>query len=443
MSAGGRTRLLVAIAAVLGLTLGSSGCESTAGPATSLATVRAQDAEYTPYTVRADGRNSRPDAIPVSYGQSAPEGDQAPGNEGLPAPRAMPAPANPGPAALAVMPTPVPGSATPMPGHGDYPPGAPGCTGPVPTELYRTSLPPYTIAPPDILFIDSLRLVPKPPYRIEPLEVLLIKVTETLPGQPIEGAYTVSPEGTINLGFTYGAVKVAGLTLDQIQAAIRTHLTNILRNPQVVVALSQFRAIQQTRGEHLVRPDGTISLGTYGCVYVAGLTVNQAKCEIEKYMSRYFLNPQIAVDVFAYNSKVYYVIFDGGGFGMQVFPFPITGNETVLDAIARTNGLAPVSSMRRIWVARPAPPGHPCDQILPVDWLAIVKGGSTCTNYQLFPGDRVYVDADCLIKVDNWLAKFFSPIERVLGITLLGSSTVNSFRNNNNGNNNGTGIFVP
>src|SRR5262249_9775432 len=152
------------------------------------------------------------------------------------------------------------------------------------------------------------------PYRIEALEVLLVKVTDTLPGQPIEGAYTEAPEGTINLGFSYGTVRVIGMTLDQIQAAIRTHLSSILRNPQVVVALPQVLAIQQTRGEHLVRPDGTISLGTYGSVYVSGLTLNLAKAEIEKHLSRFFLNPQIAVDVFAYNSKVYYVILDGGGF---------------------------------------------------------------------------------------------------------------------------------
>jgi polysaccharide export outer membrane protein len=72
-----------------------------------------------------------------------------------------------------------------------------------------------------------------------------------------------------------------------------------------------------------------------------------------------------------------------------------------------------------------------------VDWQAVVKGGSTCTNYQLFPGDRVYVDADCLIKLDLTLAKILAPVERVLGITLLGTSVWQSFRTN--GNNNGFG----
>jgi polysaccharide biosynthesis/export protein len=426
MTARGRSKIVVALATVLGMALGNTGCQNAPAPTSPLASLTSGSDHPGPAVVRmaADPTPGLTTQVAISSPITTSK------CEGMGTLSAIQGP----------------------PGAGDSYPQTSGCclgtptatgvsgSGPVPTELNRVSLPPYTIAPPDILFIDTLRLVPRPPYRLEPLETLLIKVTDTLPGQPIEAPYTVSPEGTVNLGFSYGTVQVAGLSLDQAQAAIRAHLCNICRNPQVVTALAQFRGIQQTRGEHLVRPDGTVSLGTYGCVYVAGLTVSQAKCEIEKHLSKYFLNPQVAVDVFAYNSKVYYVVFDGGGYGMQVLPFPITGNETVLDAIARVSGLAPVSSVHRIWVARPSPVGHCCDQVLPVDWLAIVKGGSTTSNYQLFPGDRVYVDADCLIKVDNWVAKIFAPVERLLGVTLLGTTTVQTIRDFNN---NHAAVFVP
>ncbi|MBY0227772.1 MAG: hypothetical protein K2W96_00690, partial [Gemmataceae bacterium] len=113
---------------------------------------------------------------------------------------------------------------------------------------------------------------------------------------------------------------------------------------------------------------------------------------------------------------------DGAGFGQQVYKFPVTGNETVLDAITNVAGLPAVASNKKIWVARPAPANHPCLQVLPVDWRAITEGGATGTNYQLFPGDRVYVGPDPWIRLDNMLAKLFAPLERVLGITLLGSS---------------------
>ena len=309
---------------------------------------------------------------------------------------------------------------------------------PLPNEKQKTTLPAYVIEPPDVLVIDGIRLIPKPPYRIEPLDVLLVAVPSALPDQPIAGPYTVTPDGTVNLGFGYGAFRVVGMTLEQAAAAIKAGLR--LNNPQVSVALAQFRAIQQVRGEHMVGQDGTITLGTYGCVNVTGLTLSQAKCEIERHLARWLQDPLISVGVGGYNSKVYYVITDGGGFGQQVYRLPITGNETVLDAISMINGLPPVSSKRNIWLARPTPAGHGCYEILPVNWEAITEAGSTETNWQLFPGDRVYVKADCWISLDNQLSKVLTPVERLLGATLLGTATVHSF-SGNFGNGNGNGGF--
>jgi protein involved in polysaccharide export with SLBB domain len=281
--------------------------------------------------------------------------------------------------------------------------------------------------------------VPKPPYTVQPLDVLLIRLAEPLANQPIEGTYTVGPDGTINLGFSYGLVRVGGLTLVEVERAIRHQLIRVgLKDPQIAVGLAQFRGIQQARGEHLVRMDGTINLGSYGCVYVAGLTLAQAKVAIERHLSQYVLDPEITVDVGVYNSKYYYVIADGAGYGQAVYRFPVVGKETVLDAINNIGGIPIVGSKKKIWVARPAPANHPCLQILPVDWQAIAMGGATTTNYQLFPGDRVYIHADSLIWFDNTLAKILQPIQRLLGTTLLTTSVIESFRSNR-GNSNNTG----
>ena len=316
------------------------------------------------------------------------------------------------------------------------------CQTRVPIELDKVSQPPYVIEPPDILFIDILRVAPKSPYRLGPLDQIQLQVAGTFTDQPILGLFTLTPEGTVNLGYSYGVVKVGGLTLEETELAIRRHLGNkALKNPLVAVTLIQFRGLQQTRGEHLVRPDGTIGLGIYGSVYVTGMTLGQAKCAIEQFLSQFLYDPQISIDVYSYNSKVYYVIIDGGGYGELVYTFPSMGNETVLDAIGKINGSPPVSSKKRIWVARPAPACSECDQILPVNWRAITQGGSTLTNYQIFPGDRIYVQADCLIWFDNALAKIIAPIERLFGVTLLGAETVYTIKNN--GNSSGSLIRVP
>ena len=87
-----------------------------------------------------------------------------------------------------------------------------------------------------------------------------------------------------------------------------------------------------------------------GSVQVAGLSLDQAAqairytvAQVKGYAPEKLL---VVVDVAAYNSKRYYVITDGAGYGEQVFPFPITGSETVLDAIGNVNGLHAVAQRR-------------------------------------------------------------------------------------------------
>jgi polysaccharide export outer membrane protein len=309
----------------------------------------------------------------------------------------------------------------------------------LPVELNKASLPTYVIEPPDILLLDVIRVVPKPPYHIEPLDALFIRVPEALTAEPIQGIYVVEPEGTVALGASYGKVAVVGLTMDQAKAAIENHLRKLLKSPETFVAIAQSKGIQQIRGEHLVRPDGTISLGTYGGVYVTGMTIAQAKETVERHLSEFIVHPEVSVDILAYNSKVFYVITDGGGFGQQVIRLPATGNETVLDAIAQVNGLPAVASKNHIWIARPAPAGQSQDQVLPVDWNAITECGKTATNYQVFPGDRIYVKADALITLDTWLAKITNPINRLFGTILLGNETIVSLRDRPGTASTGTG----
>jgi polysaccharide export outer membrane protein len=253
----------------------------------------------------------------------------------------------------------------------------------VPRELTKITLPPYVIEAPDQLLIEVVQRskVPDPNSALPEAQKPLVPVTDRLPIQPVSGTFQVRVDGTVGLGY-WGSVPVSGLTLDQAAEAIRSHL---IRHPTLE------------------------DLGT----------------KLESVI--------VIVDVVAYNSKRYYVITDGGGFGEQVFPFPITGSETVLDALSNINGLPEVASKRNIWVARRTPhPGQPW-QILPVDWVGITQHGITYTNYQVFPGDRIYVKAQRLVTIDRTLARILSPVERVFGITLLGATTVNQIQGRGSG----------
>jgi hypothetical protein len=66
---------------------------------------------------------------------------------------------------------------------------------------------------------------------------------------------------------------------------------------------------------------------------------------------------------------------------------------------------------------------------LPVDWKGVSEFGATNTNWQLMPGDRVFVQSDPMRRFNNNLGKMLEPIERLFGATLLGSQTVNTIKN--------------
>ena len=92
----------------------------------------------------------------------------------------------------------------------------------MPTEKDKSTLPPYTIEPPDILFIEAVRVVPKPPYHIQATDVLAIDIDELPEAEPdTDNRYLVDPAGRVDLGPHYGKVKVGGMTEDEAVAAIR------------------------------------------------------------------------------------------------------------------------------------------------------------------------------------------------------------------------------
>src|SRR5204863_2266894 len=72
--------------------------------------------------------------------------------------------------------------------------------------------------------------VSMPEYVVEPPDLLLVEVLEALPGRPISGERLVRPDGKITLGF-YGEIYVAGLTTDEIKEKIVLHLRKHLHDP--------------------------------------------------------------------------------------------------------------------------------------------------------------------------------------------------------------------
>ncbi|MDX2037106.1 MAG: polysaccharide biosynthesis/export family protein [Isosphaeraceae bacterium] len=225
-----------------------------------------------------------------------------------------------------------------------------------------------------------------PEYVVEPPDLILVEVLEALPGRQITGERLVRPDGKISLGF-YGEVYVAGLTIPQIKTKIVLHLREYLTDQ----ALGLVRLNEQTNEFVDVEPEKS---------------------------------DRVFVDVTAYNSKVYYVQGDVASPGR----LPITGNETVLDAINYAGGLIPTASTVNIRLVRPAPPGASCEQVLPINMAAIVNAGDSTTNYQLMPGDRIVVYRDPIVRTTVFLDRLAAPFNTVLNSMLQYSFTVRNIK---------------
>ncbi len=308
-------------------------------------------------------------------------------------------------------------------------PPAPTGEGQMPNEMSKVTHPTYRIGPPDLLIVEAVKIVPKPPYKLETFDIVLIAAElDALPTEaPLQAEFSIDQEGNVDLGSKYGKVSIVNLTVEEATEKLKTHLRRLGHETEISVSLTQIAGHQTIAGQVMVTLDGTINLGKYGPIHVAGLTLKEAERAIEAKLSDVLQNPQVSVTVAQFLSQTIWVITEGAGLGDNVLRLPVTGNETVLDAISAIRGIPQMSS-HKIWVARPTPGGEHAQQLLPVDWDAIVKLADTSTNWQLMPDDRLFISADPLATAYNRIDRTLQPADRAFGFALLGTRSLNAIK---------------
>jgi polysaccharide export outer membrane protein len=155
----------------------------------------------------------------------------------------------------------------------------------------------------------------------------------------------------------------------------------------LLVAATDLDSPVRIPGDQPVLPDGTIALGKYGRLVVAGKPLDEIEAMVRAQIQAQSATPiSISVRLASRQSTVFYVLGEVNSPGS----FPLMGRETVLDGILAAGGLNDRASRRDIVVSRPTRPGD-CRIVLPVCYREIVQLGDTTSNYQLQPGDRIFV----------------------------------------------------
>lgn len=190
------------------------------------------------------------------------------------------------------------------------------------------------------------------------------------------------------------------------KATLRPH--EVEAGDVLVIEPNDFNSPVQIPSDHTVQQDGTIDLGSYGMMQVAGLSVAQIRDRVQqvvfeteatKHQSRIGLashsdappepDPEslsVAVRLISKERGLVYVMGEVNAPGS----YPLTGSETALDAIIAAGGLSAKANEHKIILTRPRTTDKP-RIVLPVSYQRIVQVGDVATNYQLQPGDRIYV----------------------------------------------------
>jgi polysaccharide export outer membrane protein len=187
----------------------------------------------------------------------------------------------------------------------------------------------------------------------------------------------------------------------------------------LVIEPNDYNGPIRLQSDQTVQQDGTIDLGSYGSVYVAGHSTKEIQARIETAVRNVELAKRnrrnqrtalasydgnmattdedldlsVSVRMVHQESSSVYVMGEVNAPGS----YPIDGNETVLDAIISAGGLSGKSNDRKIILTRPQLGGKP-RVVLPVCFQHILQLGDVSTNYQLQPGDRIYVPSMNLLE---------------------------------------------
>ncbi|TWT98499.1 polysaccharide biosynthesis/export family protein [Stieleria varia] len=195
----------------------------------------------------------------------------------------------------------------------------------------------------------ELAKVALPPSRVEAGDVLVIEPNDFNSPIRIQSDQTVQQDGTIELG-DYGRFMVMGMTTDEIQQLVQTRVASReTEKSQNRIALASHRNSGSAPAEEVV---------DYG----------------------------ISVRLVNKEDAQFYVMGEVNAPGS----YPLIGADTVLDALIAAGGLSDRANEHKIILTRPRLDGQP-RQVLPVCFKQVVQLGDVSTNYQLQPGDRIYV----------------------------------------------------
>jgi polysaccharide export outer membrane protein len=142
--------------------------------------------------------------------------------------------------------------------------------------------------------------------------------------------------------------------------------------------------VTELNRRYVLGPDGKMTLPGIGVVILNGLTREESERQIEALLKPAYLSPRVNLLIIEYNNNRVSVLGEVRWPGQYNFP----GRPTLLDALARAQGLTDKADLRGCTVVR----GN--GMLIEIDLYALLRNGDRTLNIPLLPEDAVYVKAD-------------------------------------------------
>jgi len=193
------------------------------------------------------------------------------------------------------------------------------------------------------------------------------------------------------VAFCIGFLLVAGGVVDARQAA---QPTNYIIGPQDLLTITSFDQ-EDLSGKYPVDSDGTFSFPLIGRVKAGGLTLRELEAQLKKMLQDgFFKDPQLSVGVEQYRSQKIHMVGEVRNPGT----YPLTGDMSLIEAIARAGSTMPTASGEALIVRAktgkqtqgPILPHGDDTDVTTVD-LKALQSGALSQNVALRDGDTIFV----------------------------------------------------
>ena len=219
---------------------------------------------------------------------------------------------------------------------------------------------------------------------------------------------TVAPDGTIAY-HRVGSLPASGRTLEELRVALQQSLGRHLPDPAVSIFLEQgdvavdrlvdmlLRHPTGTLREVTIEPGGHLSLPVIGDALVTGLDVR----EVEELLNTRLASELPSLRVTVRPKLLTRAVFTVVGEVFRPGRYPLTGEMTLIDALASAGGETPVADLAQVMVV-----GEPVDGAVRA-WLydvdTALAHGSALAHVRVQPQDTVVVLRTGIGDVNEWI----------------------------------------